>query len=527
MSLCKNVVILLMLSSCLEYRTSGELFTALVDLEKVLYAEREVAEDLRSYIQREQTRLNKLSRVADDFEHHSQEALVNPERHLSNPVNAFQLVKRFTTDWEFVMENYIRNNASEEFLERLLSRTNSFPDHEDLSGAAVALLRLQDTYALPTDKVARGDIQGVKNSPRMTANDCYELGRIAYNDGDFYHTVLWMQEAFKLTRMENPPSIPIPVILDYLSYSTYKQGNTAEALRLTIELLLLDPDHIRGQRNKRYYEELLSVEGHKEPPALKNERPFDGYKSSSEFTTYERLCRGENTHFHKDSHKLTCQYVRHHPMFYINPLREEVVFLKPRIVIFRDCLSDKEMNKVKELATPRLRRATVQNSETGQLETANYRVSKSGWLKDEDDSLILQISQRARRLANLTLDTVEELQVVNYGIGGHYEPHYDFARKQEKNAFEPWRGNRIMTFICYMTDVEAGGATVFPEIGVRLLPSKGSCAVWYNLQKNGEGDYDTRHAACPVLTGSKWVCNKWFHERGQEFIRPCSLSPDE
>jgi len=21
---------------------------------------------------------------------------------------------------------------------------------------------------------------------------------------------------------------------------------------------------------------------------------------------------------------------------------------------------------------------------------------------------------------------------------------------------------------------------------------------------NGEGDYDTRHAACPVLSGSKW-----------------------
>jgi hypothetical protein len=35
----------------------------------------------------------------------------------------------------------------------------------------------------------------------------------------------------------------------------------------------------------------------------------------------------------------------------------------------------------------------------------------------------------------------------------------------------------------------------------------------------------TRHAGCPVLTGNKWVSNKWIHERGQEFRRPCALKP--
>ena len=30
------------------------------------------------------------------------------------------------------------------------------------------------------------------------------------------------------------------------------------------------------------------------------------------------------------------------------------------------------------------------------------------------------------------------------------------------------------------------------------------CAVWYNLRRNGDGDYQTRHAACPVLIGTKW-----------------------
>jgi len=55
-----------------------------------------------------------------------------------------------------------------------------------------------------------------------------------------------------------------------------------------------------------------------------------------------------------------------------------------------------------------------------------------------------------------------------------------------------------------MSDVEQGGGTVFTAINISLWPKKGSAAFWYNLKPNGEGDFKTRHAACPVLTGSKW-----------------------
>ncbi|VDN00621.1 unnamed protein product, partial [Onchocerca ochengi] len=42
--------------------------------------------------------------------------------------------------------------------------------------------------------------------------------------------------------------------------------------------------------------------------------------------------------------------------------------------------------------------------------------------------------------------------------------------------------------------------------------------------RNGEVDMRSQHAACPVLTGIKWSANKWFHERGQEWRRPCGLN---
>ncbi len=118
------------------------------------------------------------------------------------------------------------------------------------------------------------------------------------------------------------------------------------------------------------------------------------------------------------------------------------------------------------------------------------------------------------------------LQVVNYGIGGHYEPHHDYAENPIKSYGEQ-RGNRIATVIYYLTDVQAGGYTVFVDLGVKLRPVKGSCAVWYNLKRNGSGNDMTTHAGCPVLVGNKWVANKWFHEGGQQFKRPCSLNSFE
>lgn len=53
-----------------------------------------------------------------------------------------------------------------------------------------------------------------------------------------------------------------------------------------------------------------------------------------------------------------------------------------------------------------------------------YRISKSAWLKDEEHPVIEQVVQRIKDMTGLSMETAEELQVANYGIGGHYEPHY-------------------------------------------------------------------------------------------------------
>ena len=65
----------------------------------------------------------------------------------------------------------------------------------------------------------------------------------------------------------------------------------------------------------------------------------------------------------------------------------------------------------------------------------SVRISKTAWLKEEEHEHVGHVYTRTNQLTGLNMETSEELQVSNYGIGGHYEPHFDFARREEKNAF--------------------------------------------------------------------------------------------
>ncbi|XP_023932280.1 prolyl 4-hydroxylase subunit alpha-2-like [Lingula anatina] len=570
----------------------SEVFTSLSDLQKVLLTEKDIALEIKSHIEMEEERLKRLKKVAEDYERHSQEALSDIEKHLGNPVNAYLLVKRFTIDWERIVDGLVKANSTD-LIARLHNRGSEFPVQEDFEGAATALLRLQDTYNLPTAQIAKGELQGVKNSPEMTAEDCFELGRTAYNAGDYYHCILWMEEALNTLDTEVNKTADRALTIDYLAYSLYRQCacNPSKAIQtvshvpgiiaeecfvlgkyaytegnwyhtvnwmqqalaiwhkeevktvgmgeimdyLAYALTMSDPNHPRAVNNLRYYEKLLETadqekkRGEEEDlPEIQNQRLLDDYRKGQEFKQYEALCRGEDIIPDPNKHKLKCRYTHNNrPNLLLRPLKEEEAFLDPRILFYHNMLSDFEIETIKRLAAPKLIRATVQNPQTLQLEPAKYRISKSAWLKEDEDAVIKRVNQRIKDVTQLDMTMAEDLQVANYGIGGHYEPHFDFARKDESSAFDTRVGNRIATLLNYMSDVTAGGATVFIPIGVKVFPKKGSAVFWHNLYRSGEGDFRTRHAACPVLVGQKWVSNKWIHERGNELVRTCGLSPYE
>ena len=316
------------------------------------------------------------------------------------------------------------------------------------------------------------------------------------------------------------------ILTEYLSWSEYHLGNLEEAIILNEQIVHLDPTHRSAPINLELYKEDLKLSFSNpdvRKKVIRRERDWQNH--------HNKLCSGKEKMEQEIINRLYCKYEHvTHPRFILKPLKYELAYDKdPKIVIYHDLLRDREINAIKNKARPMLRRATVHDPKTGDLVFADYRVSKSAWLKPEMDEIVNEVINKVGDVTGLNMRYAESLQVANYGLAGQYEPHFDHSTIKQPKQFAQFGGNRIATMLMYMSEVERGGSTIFVNTGpgVAIRPEKGSGVFWYNLKRNGKGDIKTRHAACPVLLGHKWVSNLWIHEYGQEFRRPCSLNKDE
>uniref|UniRef100_A0A8R1I1G2 procollagen-proline 4-dioxygenase n=2 Tax=Caenorhabditis japonica TaxID=281687 RepID=A0A8R1I1G2_CAEJA len=522
--------IILVLGTCLFAVCTADLFTSIADMQNLLETERNIPKILDKYIHEEEQRLEQLKKLSDEYAKKNEKSIETGLKDITNPVNAFLLIKKKIFDWKEI-ETKMNSNKAGGIVSSITDDNYGvrYPTADDLSGAAIGLLRLQDTYRLDTKDLADGKIYQDQGNYTFSAKDCFEIARAAYNEHDFYHTVMWMEEAKRRVGDEPEPTADMEDINEYLAFALYKQGNLKHALKLTEELFKINPSHPRAKGNVKWYEDLLEQEGvrrsemRKNLPAIQNRRP-DSVLGNSERTMYEALCRGEVPVSQKDISRLYCYYKRDRPFLIYAPIKVEIKRFNPLAVLFKEVISDSEIEAIQELAKPKLARATVHDSATGKLVTATYRISKSAWLKAWEHEVVERVNQRIDLMTNLEMETAEELQIANYGIGGHYDPHFDHAKKEESKSFESLgTGNRIATVLFYMSQPSHGGGTVFTEVKSTVLPTKNDALFWYNLYKQGDGNSDTRHAACPVLVGIKWVSNKWIHEKGNEFRRPCGL----
>ncbi|XP_041797044.1 prolyl 4-hydroxylase subunit alpha-3 [Chelmon rostratus] len=519
------------------------MYTSLLNVKQAISVERKLIDHLRTYIDHEVERLEDIKRFYAKVSDLHAEFYKGPATATANPLVAFTLIKRLHSEWL----NVVYSNEALENAQALRSSYEEeeagLPKREDLQGAAKGLMRLQDVYSLQVASLVKGRFQRVTNgkptdiylptvSVLLSGDDCFLVGKVAYEQEDYYHSVQWLEESVRLFRGTGGEWSPenegtLEDALDHLAFSHFKTGNVSYALSLSQELLHHDPMNGRVLQNVEKYEKLLVTSPPKSVRGSGPRRPASNYLRTR--NTYERLCQTQGSQpMHFENPRLFCDFFTNgDPGLLLLPARREVLSLQPYVVLYHDFITDTEAEDIKELAQPGLRRSVVAAGE--KQATAEYRISKSAWLKGSAQSTVGKLDQKISMLTGLNVKHpyAEYLQVVNYGIGGHYEPHFDHATSPSSPVFKLKTGNRVATFMIYLSSVEAGGSTAFIYANFSVPVVEKAAIFWWNLRKNGEGDEDTLHAGCPVLVGDKWVANKWIHEHGQEFRHRCSLNPEE
>ncbi len=194
----------------------------------------------------------------------------------------------------------------------------------------------------------------------------------------------------------------------------------------------------------------------------------------------------------------------------LNPLVHRVPGEAAELFAVANFLSDAECARLCTMIDDVARPSTLHelSYESG------FRTSFSGDLAPADP-LIAEISDRIDDLLGVDAHIGEAIQGQRYTPGQEFKPHNDwFYVSQGYWAEEEARGGqRSWTAMAYLNSVEAGGATAFTALGIKIPPQPGVLLLWNNALPDGRPNEATMHAGRPVERGVKYVITKWYRTR--------------
>jgi prolyl 4-hydroxylase len=185
----------------------------------------------------------------------------------------------------------------------------------------------------------------------------------------------------------------------------------------------------------------------------------------------------------------------------------------PRLIVFSGVLSDSECDGLIELAQARLQRSYTVNRDTGENEPHATRTSDGMFFTRGENALCQTLEARMALLMQWPLEKGEGLQILRYGVGAEYKPHFDYFPLTDPGTPKVVErtGQRLASLICYLNTPTGGGTTVFPDLNLEISPIKGN-AVFFSYDRP-DPSTRTLHGGSPVLEGEKWVATKWVRER--------------
>ena len=361
------------------------------------------------------TLLDVLSKVTDlkeelhrkliSWKDEHESATMNIDSYVNNPLNAFLMVKRNVIDFNNLKSKF--KAFIEDFqldLHNIDQKT--VVETKELTEVVTSILRLQETYHLKSEDLVEGNIDGGKTRKPFEIHDIFVLAEESFN---IKNQMFFAKSYFEILD-EKLKSFPAEQEINSMEIKNKLQ----EFNNITI----INP-----------WEEYLNIS--------------DAGSVQFDRTLSLKVCRGDIERSPKETEKFKCRFASFSPFSTISQFKLEEISFEPYIVIYHEILSESEVDELIKFARPIREKAEIYTDAAE--ENNDIRFAEVAWLDDEI-KIVTKLNKRFEDMTGLTMKGSEELQVQNYGVGGHFHEHYD----HEFERTDPGADDRVATILFYV-----------------------------------------------------------------------------
>jgi prolyl 4-hydroxylase len=184
----------------------------------------------------------------------------------------------------------------------------------------------------------------------------------------------------------------------------------------------------------------------------------------------------------------------------------------PRLELFilRDFLDEAECAALIARIEAKRRPSTLANFNGDE----NFRTSETCDL-EPTDQLVMALDAKLAVISGIDPAYGETIQGQRYEAGQEFKAHTDYFEPDsiDWDKYCSVAGQRTWTFMIYLNDVAAGGATRFKWLDKTVQPQRGKLLAWNNRKPDGTVNPAALHHGMKVRQGVKYVITRWYRER--------------
>jgi prolyl 4-hydroxylase len=210
-----------------------------------------------------------------------------------------------------------------------------------------------------------------------------------------------------------------------------------------------------------------------------------------------------------------------------NKMRLRLLHRSPPILLIENFLTSDECEAIKSVAMPApgqkehesLHAAPIKVESKTFAGAISKRTSTSWFCHYRTVPVLLA---KMVHMLGLSVQTMEEPQIVHYRAGQEFSWHYDQVPQSNlENG-----GQRLGTFLVYLQS--GGGGTVFRDLkhslrtgqALSVRPVRGNALLFFPASGNGAPDERTLHRGEASDAEEKCICQVWVHERRYRAVVP-------